>query len=62
MVLSKNISYYRVYCESDIYIDDGKYATGESKRLNMVGGQGNNVQIEENSHFYKELLSVVKQL
>ncbi len=53
--------YNRVYCESDIYIDDGKYATGESKRLNTGGGQGNNaLQLEENSHFYKELLSVIK--
>jgi hypothetical protein len=57
------IIYTRVYCESDIYIDDGKYATGESKRLNTGGGQGNNaLQLEENSHFYKELLSVLEYL
>lgn len=51
--------YLWVYFESDIYIDDGKYATGESKRLNSSAGQAVNPLQQEEVPYFKELLSVI---
>ena len=57
MALSKIIVYTRVYCESDIFIDDGKYSV-DSKGTISNAGQSSTL-IDETSLFFKDLQSVI---